>query len=181
MPRPARRRFDLLDLMGLVAAVALGISTPVELPGSARPVHSWRSWWKDGGAPIGLAVSIVLVLAQFRPRRRVLGRLTRRPGFTAALATLASCGVLILGQLGQFLETWARMGPRNAYRAITLTRQIGWGLSMNAGGAVAAVWTALALGGRWRPERSWPDRLGLVLGLYWICRPLVRWLATISL
>jgi hypothetical protein len=34
--------------------------------------------------------------------------------------------------------------------------------------AVAAVWLVLALSGRWRPERSWIDRLGRVLGATWI-------------
>ena len=36
------------------------------------------------------------------------------------------------------------------------------------GGAVAAVWTVLALSGRWRPERSWIDRLGRALAMLWI-------------
>ena len=36
------------------------------------------------------------------------------------------------------------------------------------GPAVAAVWTVLALSGRWRPEGSWIDRLGRLLGATWI-------------
>jgi hypothetical protein len=36
------------------------------------------------------------------------------------------------------------------------------------GPAVAAVWLFLALSGRWRPERSWIDRLGRLLGATWI-------------
>ena len=36
------------------------------------------------------------------------------------------------------------------------------------GYAVAAAWLALAVAGRWRPERSWIDRLGRVLGVAWI-------------
>ena len=34
--------------------------------------------------------------------------------------------------------------------------------------AVAAVWLVLALSGRWRPEKSWIDRLGRMLGVTWI-------------
>jgi hypothetical protein len=35
-------------------------------------------------------------------------------------------------------------------------------------GAVAVAWLALAVTGRWHPERSWIDRLGRALGLGWL-------------
>jgi hypothetical protein len=38
----------------------------------------------------------------------------------------------------------------------------------SCGPAVAAVWFVLALSGRWRPERSWIDRLGRLVGASWI-------------
>ena len=41
-------------------------------------------------------------------------------------------------------------------------------LTTPCGPAVAAVWTVLALAGRWRPEASWIDRLGRGLGTTWI-------------
>jgi hypothetical protein len=34
--------------------------------------------------------------------------------------------------------------------------------------AIAAAWLILALSGRWRPERTWVDRLGCLIGLAWI-------------
>ena len=36
------------------------------------------------------------------------------------------------------------------------------------GGAVASVWIVMWLGGTWRAERSWIDRAGRALGVYWI-------------
>ncbi len=33
---------------------------------------------------------------------------------------------------------------------------------------VRGIWLGLAASGRWRPERSWVDRLGRVLGVAWI-------------
>jgi hypothetical protein len=36
------------------------------------------------------------------------------------------------------------------------------------GWAVGAAWTVLWLAGVWRAERSWIDRTGRVLGIYWI-------------
>ncbi len=41
----------------------------------------------------------------------------------------------------------------------------GWG--------VAAAWIALAFNGRWRPERSWIDRLGRGLGVFWLGSALI--------
>jgi hypothetical protein len=48
-----------------------------------------------------------------------------------------------------------------------------WGVQMAAfsapcGWTVAAIWLLLALSGLWRPERSWIDRLGRLLGVVWI-------------
>jgi hypothetical protein len=39
--------------------------------------------------------------------------------------------------------------------------------------AVAGAWLALALSGRWRPERDWLDRAGRALGVCWIVSPLI--------
>jgi hypothetical protein len=36
------------------------------------------------------------------------------------------------------------------------------------GCGVGSAWLILALSMRWRAERSWIDRLGRVLGIYWI-------------
>ena len=34
--------------------------------------------------------------------------------------------------------------------------------------AVGSAWAVLALDRRWRPESSWLDRLGRILGAYWL-------------
>jgi hypothetical protein len=39
--------------------------------------------------------------------------------------------------------------------------------------AVAATWSLLLVNRRWHPERSWIDRLGRFLGLYWLAAGLV--------
>jgi hypothetical protein len=41
-------------------------------------------------------------------------------------------------------------------------------LAHHAGWAVVVSWLTLALIGRWRPEPSWVDRWGRVLGFTWI-------------
>jgi hypothetical protein len=34
--------------------------------------------------------------------------------------------------------------------------------------AVAVAWIFQALAGRWRPAPDWSDRIGRILGIYWI-------------
>jgi hypothetical protein len=34
--------------------------------------------------------------------------------------------------------------------------------------AVAATWLALAIVGRWKPEKAWDDRIGRFIGVLWI-------------
>jgi hypothetical protein len=45
----------------------------------------------------------------------------------------------------------------------------GWLILLSyTGWAVCAAWTVLWLAGVWRAERSWIDRTGRVLGVYWV-------------
>jgi hypothetical protein len=50
--------------------------------------------------------------------------------------------------------------------------------------AVVGSWLALAISRRWRPERSWIDRAGRILGLYWaflfVTQHVIRWLQAIE-
>ncbi len=50
-------------------------------------------------------------------------------------------------------------------------------LAVPCGYAVAAVWTVLAVSGRWRIERSWIDRFGRILGAAWILLAIVAAIA----
>jgi hypothetical protein len=43
------------------------------------------------------------------------------------------------------------------------------------GCAVAAAWIVQATGGRWRSEPSWIDRMGRILGIYWIATIPFAW------
>jgi hypothetical protein len=49
------------------------------------------------------------------------------------------------------------------------------------GFAVAGVWLALLLVGRWKAEPSWIDRLGRALGCLWIVLTAVLWLRCYSI
>ena len=87
----------------------------------------------------------------------------RQPGFIATISTFI---VLVLGVMpiagSMVVMKWRDWGENLALL-----------VQLAVGPAVAAAWMVQALAGRWRPERSWVDRLGRVLGAYWIAAEVV--------
>jgi hypothetical protein len=59
-------------------------------------------------------------------------------------------------------------GTFNDKSSMMLWIRIGMQPMFLVGGAVASVWIVLWLSGTWRAERSWIDRAGRALGIYWI-------------
>jgi hypothetical protein len=119
----------------------------------------------------GLAgLSIAVLGLRLRRPRPGLRRLARQPGFVACtaaaivlgirMANLASvAGVITLDSPGS--SFWGEIfddGMRDSLGSIP----------SDVGCAVAVAWTIQGLGGRWRPEPSWIDRTGRVLGALWI-------------
>jgi hypothetical protein len=170
------RRFTIADAMILVSAAALGaLVLRSYMPGCFRmagiissrspdPWGLWRAWyWLQG--PVScfvvpwMAALIVIRLRRPRPSRF---RLACQPGFIACVAVMAS---LVPG-LAWYLTIQHRPG---------FQRDVGfeqaWGIVTRwTNTAVIGSWLALALGRRFRPEPSWIDRTGRVLGGYWIFR-----------
>jgi hypothetical protein len=66
-------------------------------------------------------------------------------------------------------------GPLRIWRVIH-----NWVITQNAFISVGVVmgWMLLAFSGRCRPERSWVDRVGLLLGILWIIAALASWLVS---
>jgi hypothetical protein len=80
--------------------------------------------------------------------------------------TLLAIGIMkTLGQ--QLSRSFLRLDATDAFSfswiSIVLTYHID-----ECGFSVAVAWLTLTLGGRWRPEPSWIDRMGRVLGFYFI-------------
>ncbi len=180
------RRPSIADILIVIAEAAVGmLILRGYLPGHASqlrflsrgsgdPTRLWHLYeWAYGPAsclvvPLMAAV-IVMRLRRPRPRR---GRLVDQPGFVACLAVMAS---LIPGLIW-IATVYHRPGFQRAggfQQAWVVT--IRW-----ANTAVLGSWLALAFSRRWRPERSWIDRAGRALGLYWILLPFVmlaiRWI-----
>lgn len=133
------------------------------------------------------AVVLVVIDRLRRPRSRIWR--ARRPGAVACLAVTA---VLILTFLSHVIrpstrfnviavgafrvraearyltaacgEYWiddAKFGPDPLVNAVFLMPRF-------AGFVIAGAWTALALAGAWKPEPTWVDRAGRLVGVFWL-------------
>ncbi|WP_165253397.1 hypothetical protein [Paludisphaera soli] len=179
MKPDSRRKLTLLDVMLFVAAFAfaawflthspdtLGISILFDdaIDARRRVLEGWKTLQfliaRLSGVPATLCV---LRLLEPRPSRRVL---FRQPGFVACCvwtATLLAIGVMkTLGQQmsRSFLRPDATSTLSFSWASVVLSYHID-----ECGLSVAAAWLTLALGGRWRPEPSWIDRMGRALGYF---------------
>jgi hypothetical protein len=169
------RKLTLSDAMILIAVTAAAFATARAcalhaIPGSS-PVFTVRM------TTIFVALSLTISLIPLRLRQPRPRRLGRQPG-TVACCAVALALVFILAEQA---SSWLRPVPGPAmaephYRTINLVFNL---LRLDLySPAVAGAWLALALSGRWRPERDWLDRAGRGLGVRWIVAPhIVSWLA----
>jgi hypothetical protein len=175
-----------------VRAIWLGL---VEGPGSwswyGTPARLMlASMLSAGATPMTLAC-LAYRLRQPRPAWR---RVVIQPGAAALLACSLVFAVRMLEAAVAFAApTVGTLGQARAFRIrisdsdhLVLAKGFGgngvisyikvWecftvtvaSFAWPCGYAVAAVWLVLAVSGRWRPEKSWIDWLGWVLGAIWI-------------
>jgi hypothetical protein len=172
------RKFTLVDAMVLIAATAIAF-VPIRLflwenwhfPEEHTVPEIWRAGLEINVSLVPLAVSLsmaVWLLALKKPRPS-LRRVFRKPGIAACTVTLvysilSSLGYLIFLRFSHALDRGTFNDPASAMLWI----RIGMQPIFLVGGAVASLWTVMWLGGTWYAERSWIDRAGRVLGIYWI-------------
>jgi hypothetical protein len=102
-------------------------------------------------------------LATFRHRENRSPRSLRRPGVNAT----AVSAILVAGLF--FSEWLLRRFPRlqTGYGHNAFSNDLGQnGVCISL--AATALWTVLALAGRWRPAPEWPDRLGRAICACWV-------------
>ena len=168
---PVRRRYGLLDVMILVAAMAMSLA-------ASRHVTSTTNQRWDFGHPrrlihivhdhIGLLLfflSTACLLIRLRPPRPARRRLWCQPGFAACAA--AVMGMVIMA-IVVVISNHARLGGWGNF-----AMQVFWRHWPCSGPAVAGAWLALIVAGCWRAERSGIDRLGRVLGACWLVEMLI--------
>jgi hypothetical protein len=175
------QRFSLIDAMVLIAELALGFRLirglslgrflikydPVG-PMSPRYLAPWtRLDWFDWAVqtalnrfyfvlPILATLTVAVVLLRLRPPRPRLARLLRQPGIAASVAATSAIALWVPA-----VGAWATRRNLDEYQSLVF-------LTISAGSAVASCWTILLIGGRWRPDPGWGDRVGRVLGIVWL-------------
>lgn len=176
------RRFTVADGMILVAAAgvaAMVVRDYLERLEFLGMINMGRylpkPWmrWVNGSIPVAGALSSALLICRFlspRPRRR---RLWLLPGMTPPLAVTLGSAQVFAESAYKAVVDW-QQAPRRGAGGMTYPYFLNQfevhcqAVADFVGFAVVTNWLVLALGGRWRAERSWVDRLGRALGVYWI-------------
>jgi hypothetical protein len=169
--RPARK-FSLLDAMDLIAATAVGLTIDYVF---WSDMHGWdgavlkhfRDLTAAGiilSVPVAAMWTVATLALQLRRPRYRLRRLLQRLGIAAC------CAATVALALGAGLVIWTMRGASVSYPSRVI---MAYGLPMMAGSAVTAVWTILMIVGGYRAASDWTDRLGRIMGIYWVMSPLV--------
>jgi hypothetical protein len=160
--RPVARGVTTLDL--LILAAALIISIPMARQWLIDTAAYTLETWSTSLSLTWAALALALLVIRMVPPRPPLFKVARQPGFQVSL-TVAMCivdGFISRAALGLRLKL--------SY-GVTFSSSTEYLDSVSLfwlGPAVAVVWIVLAFCGRWRPERSWIDRFGRLLGFAWI-------------
>jgi hypothetical protein len=182
------RRFTVSDAMVLVAATALALvgvryywpSWPPELGFRGAYRHTAKIIIYTNlmtiikynlyilSCPAAAWTSACLALCLRRPRP-TLRHLTRQPGAVACAAAVVVLAIRLInfGSVVSILAVdgaypWSGLSLLDMY-IFDLQK-----IPSEIGSAVAAAWVVQAVGGRWRPEPGWIDRMGRVLGVFWV-------------
>jgi hypothetical protein len=143
---------------------------------TGSPVWDRLKHWADESNVVLGALSTALLICRLRrprPRRR---RLWLLPGTITALAAALVSLQLFAESLAAAVSLWLRsLDPASPQHGevpfppvlfefevhyLSAWESVAWGVGLP--------WLVMFLGGRWRPEASWVDRLGRALGVCWI-------------
>jgi hypothetical protein len=180
-PTPARR-FRIADAMILMAALFLALAwdrgrmlNPLRQISDPSGTSGllWRLSLAAADAieqvpPILGAFSVSTLTLRMLTPRPPLRRLLRQPGTIACAAATLFLVPTAAAVLGSHLAEGRPFEVAWSRTARDLRPEYFTGAAAAIGLAVAIAWIALAASQRWRPEPSWIDRLGRLLGACWI-------------
>ena len=168
-----RRRFNMADGVIVTAAVAatlavlrdnrewpkvLFMTNGIRFYASLPPFV----WLAFRATYVLIPWTVAVFLMRLRLPRPRLRRLVLQPGAAACGAAtiwlafkLALLGLLTVGI---HERPWVISSYTHDWES-----PLSWGAA-----AVAGAWLVLVLSGRWRPDRSWLDRLGRAIGVSWL-------------
>jgi hypothetical protein len=157
------------------AAMASSIATPLTLACLAsrlrRPRPPRRRLWMQPGAAAMLACTLLFVVKGIEVAAAFCRRDINEIAGQAARVRVSDTSYLLHVSPPPSL-LWGGAAPTS--NGVLWSFDAGcWGIQMAAfaapcGWTVAAIWLLLGASGRWRPEGSWIDRLGRLLGVVWI-------------
>jgi hypothetical protein len=165
------RRFTTLDAMILIMATAVGL-------GLARATFEEGIRLDSAGGIAALVIfgttpcaaswsiaCLVIRLRRPRPRRR---RLVRQAGFQASIAASVS---FALGVLPMYLPVM---------RSIRMEVAMVYAPAFVVVPSIVSLWLVQRMGGRWKTERCWVDRLGRVVAIVWLSSAGVFWVLIVA-
>jgi hypothetical protein len=193
MTPPPKRRLLVSDVMLLVLAAAICLAAYRTFLNTSRnglselaqfeTVISWvgSTGWVllqieqriEPTLPIAAAWTVAVAVLRLRPPRPSWRRVLRQPGTTACLAAIFGSLWAVAGVGGTLLLMVVREPAGVGSWSSRFFQLADWDLFAYVGLAVASAWFAQALSGRWRPVPDPIDRLGRILGVYWILVGLV--------
>lgn len=191
MPVRSIRRFTVSDAMITVAAMATALAamrsvwpSDPSLLNSARPAL-YSNLLLDinrnvsGFSLMAASLTVACLVMRLRRPRRPLRSLASQPGAVAcsAAVTVLAIGVVNLGGMVGVL-TLDGIYPAAGLGILDLSDAQLRGLPSEAGCAVAAVWVILVASRRWHCEPSWIDRMGRILGVFWVGTIPFAWFTT---
>ena len=181
-PLKNSRRLTLLDLMIAVAGLAIGLwIMPNGLIDVARTAFSIitgpyaisvRAQWLSilivkYVSPVSVIGSFTVLALAITPPGPPVRRLFRQPGFVACCTV--GMTALIAGPLSFAISQKNLIAGLSASTRLQVFLGEALTFRRGEGGfAVASAWLVLWENGRWRPQPSWTDRLGRLLGLFWV-------------
>jgi hypothetical protein len=108
--------------------------------------------------------TVALLVLRLIPPRPDWESLVQRPGFAATLvASIVLLSLVVKGGMPVIFGVRPMYLPLETSIWVALRSP-----RTDVGHAVLAAWLVLALTRCWRPERTWIDRLGRALGVFWL-------------
>jgi hypothetical protein len=157
----------------------------------ARKIHHAVAVGVSWTIPFALTLSPVVLAARFLPPRPSRDRIASQPGVVACTAaliavivrssqeafsytleylTLATSPVTLSSPPFRRISGPARISAGEAFHNVVL-EIFPFFTAPVVGAAVIVAWLVLVANGRWRPGPDWIDRVGRILGVYWILVP----------
>jgi hypothetical protein len=152
--------------MLLVAATALGIVGTRNCYMEMRQIQTDLMHPENCvvlASPMMASLSLALLASEFSLHRRQLREIFRCPGLAASGVTVLVTAMRIVHMLA--LNPAAL--PNFRFMRF-LDYGFFWPATHEIGEGVIICWITLALTGCWRPEPSWIDRTGRIVGVVWI-------------